>query len=377
MQIERNLDKASPIQRMEYINSAKENMIALQNNNPLVYNLLIMFSGVDTIISQHGAQNIDTEYNVYYSEIFKSREDWQNTIFGVGGSAYLYITSETGLPYLYFVYVKNDNALKAAVAFVAEISVKNLDRIFEKPSDKNSVLMLHRQSGAIVNSEDQMIDEQNYIILRRDSSIRDFEYIMPILKSEYNQRLNIVKLAFVISYILCLIIVGALALLYARTNYRVMKRMDDKIKNKNALIKNDMLCRILNGVQDAKQLNPADMKEYGIELNNRYNELVIFDVFGDDKTDVDAIYDAILARLTEPAGNNVHIESARTNDTLTCIIGRTDELTTREENDCFLSRICEGVRQDYGCELYCAVSAAVENVDGLSSEYKQTIEIFN
>ena len=377
LQIERNLNSASPMQRLEYINSTKENLIALQNNNPLVDNLFIMFSGKDTIISQDGAQNIDTEYNVYYSSIFKSREEWQKTIFAVGGSDYLYITAEDGQSYLYFVYVKNNNAMKATVAFVAEISVKHFDSIFDKPSANNSVLVIHRQSGAIVNSEEQMPNEQDYIILRHVSDTHDFEYIMPILKKDYNHRLNIVKAAFIISYILCLVIVGSLALVYARINYKVMTRMEDKIKNKNALIKNDTLCRILNGAHDAKLLNSADMKEYGIELNDRYYELAIFDVFGDDKTDVSGIYDDISVRLNGLVGDNAHIEYARTNDMLVAIIGRTDELTTREENDRTLGGICEGVKRDYGCGLYCAVSATAENIDALVTEYKQTVEIFN
>lgn len=352
----------------------------------------VIYRNSDTCIhSDMGKSNIRLAYNAYFKKWFSSDTEWIDRIFSVLGSEVISIKGKTSDDIFVVYHIPNINK---DIAVMAKLNIDSVRELLGEKNDNNiKNVLMDKNGNAIVCSDDNFsrlnleFDENNggvqkiygieYITTYVDSKVTPFRYVSMVESNTYLKSIKNIRLAFALSYILCLLIAGTIAWFFSIYNDRNKTKIDKELKKYKERAKESQLRQILTG---ERKLSEYEFIEQYPILSRSMFVVVLFDFLTEleengTAVNYNQIHDYITGRFEQSYGNG-EVYFYLINEMCVGILNisnATDMLNLKALAD----DICVSLESDANLMVRCSISRPAENPTQLNESYKQVIEIVN
>ena len=327
-----------------------------------------------------------------YASLYSSADLWIDNAFATPGANYKSVVSQNGDSNLVLNYYVPNLSRKTAVT--AKPDLNYLKNVFLNADTKDDIYMLADSEGRILvsSAENITLDQDSVMSPGRDVTLAEGSYIKTMEKvqgadslfyikltpnSQYLAKIKMVRIFFVLGYLLSLLLGGLVAFLFARRNVcRESLLRNETEKYKNAVMGEVFKRMILN---ESLPFDSGYIQELAYRITGDTFILVKFEIFRSDKeeTTLDEEYISNMQSwLREQLNVSLRPQSlyaAIMERNILTVVG----LGYQENYDSIkmaLHRVCKVAKDEFEVDIFCIVSEKTENFFHLHRLYAQIEE---
>ena len=344
--------------------------------------------------SNLGACDFDTAYSVSFKNTFNTKEAWINSAFSKPGAEFAVNVLPSNNAKVYLInYVPT---LHKDIAIMVELSETYIGKLLFSDEKYQEKTFIVSDSGRVIfpngtdmadlsievdrESFQKVINSENCIVNVVKSEGTPFYYVKTVPAKVYFGGIKKVRLAFVVSFLLCVLIVGYIAYIFTKFNTRRHQLLDSELQKHKSYIRNEAFRRILTG--DSNNVDEEFIQEYRYMLQNKHYVVALFDIFLYDKEYEsqnidDEYYENLytyLRSLLEKSLSEFKILSCLIGETYACLISfdESSKLITISDN---INEICKKLKCEMNVNICCCISTIFDEFDKIHEAYNQTLEV--
>lgn len=291
----------------------------------------ILFRNKNICVDEGSKYTKELLYEIRYQDFYSSKDAWLNEMFISGLKDYKLITDKNGNTRFLYIYASPTVGEKPIVV-VNQISQKVFCQHLSKISGANGgnamivngngqtlfcaspvqeplELKLEGERGTAVRT----YGGKKYVVnFRRSTILKNAYYVQMIENSTYIKKINATRNLFLLSFLLCIALGGGCAFLFAKLNYRPVKRLismvreeenspsdigefryiekrlktmardrtliEKTISNQRDTLRGMFLSKILMGKVTLEERENKYLSEYGIDLSGENCAVVLFNI---------------------------------------------------------------------------------------------------
>lgn len=342
--------------------------------------------------TEMGISDLTAVYEGFYSQYFNTEEEWKEEVFSTSGARFLTVVDCYNKKNLFLIYrVPNYNANTALVLVVNPTDIEKL-LVSSAENDEQSFVVdsegnvLFRSRGSLdVDCFGSNIPKfvhhmhTKYKINFIQSQIGELYYLRAVPEKGYLHKANLVRLAFVAGYLLCIFLTGSVAYYLSVVQFARKRKLEEELTRQYELVREDMTEKILKGY----------IKSEG-ELLEAYKEMllggsfvvVLFELLDKfEKTENSLseleLYSRIRQMTAEVYTNpqrGIYAYFCMVDDVCSGYVKFAATLPDMEFIDRQTESICVCVKQQFGIDLRCVVGCEVNDPSKLHECYIQALD---
>lgn len=343
------------------------------------------------IQNELGLCTSDMAWKTVFSD-YESKDAWINDIFSQSGVRFAFTNDEYRGQLLRIIYYVPGIRKEAAAIATADINYIRQLISLDKASGEyvylvtdNGIIM---QSGknspmpgnteAIIKNDKIRIDGKSYIVNRAKSEFDDIMYVRLTDYDNFASPIKKVRIRFIISFVLCLIIGAVIAYFLSRINLIKELRYMNETKEYRRHIEGEALRRLLTGRQspgDDEYINNVIQRlDYGnyVLASFDFFEKVNGDIGEFDREYIDNLCDFIESKLMA-CSDSINIERTGADGNEIIIIA--SEHADREAVRSSIESIAEKLYDEFKVEMCCAISDFTNEFHNLNIQYNHCLEV--
>lgn len=354
----------------------------------------VIYRNRDTCIhSAIGRSSLEMAYETCFSEWYDSKEAWLEQVFSVSGSAFVTHTAGNTQNDIFVIYrLPNVNQNLAIMAKINTDQVIQLLRGEDEQKEKG--FLIDKEGGVVFSGTEQagvnhiVLGEVNggvqkfqggeYFVSYQDSGVTPFRYVRMISSDVYLKSVKKVRLAFIIGYLLVVVLAGAVAWWFSVINERNKRKLDAELEKQRKYIQEDILKQVMYG---RKKLSDAELQEQYPFFNYGTFVVMLFDFLSMESEKENDNFDySLLCQYI----SNRFCEVCEMQEVYFCPINEmcAGILTAKDETDIqklknAADSICTWFIQEMNLEARCSISRIAEHPEQLHESYEQALEIIN
>lgn len=368
-----------------------------QNTQQPLYNrnTTVVFRDKDLCIQSNlGACDLETAYSIHFKDAFDTKEAWINRVFSVPGAEYVVTVLPSDKIKIYLIYyVPTIHKNVAVITDLSEVYFPELLFADNSYSEKNLIVnengrvmfandsnMLNLDIDIKDDSVQRVIDSEDYIISMAKSEVTQFYYVKMVPAKIYLEGIQKVRFAFIIGFILCIIVVGYIAYMFAKLNTRRRQVLDNELQKHKSYVRREIFKRILIG--DINNVDEEFLQEYKSILQGKYYvvalfDLLLYDLDEDVQNFDDEYYEDLYAYLLnelEKNLNGLQMLSCGIGDSYACLISFDNSAEIMKVSDS-INEVCENIKQEIKVNVCCCMSKVNDEFDKIHESYEQALEV--
>ncbi len=405
----------SDYERIKYTRDVQLDMAGVMSSG--VEDCAVLVRNNDMCIqNSFGIFDFDMAYKYYYSNYYKSKEEWLSSIFSVSGAKFMpFFTNGTDQSleisfddeseqYTPARHVKLDGTQMFLIYRIPNINQQIVvllkldsqymsEHLTTDRSETEQTFVIDENGDVIFGSENCMkienlegigneirsFDSSKYMVTVADSENTPFRYVHMVDSELYLRQVKRVRNAFALGYLLCVLLAGGLSWWFALIGEKRKRRIEAELAEQRRYLKPNVLRQALFGEFGSLSDVPEGYKD--ILSGNSYIVL-LFDVlplFEDEEdeegVDIEIFSQYLSARISDiSAGYSVEF---CTIDDMCAGILRQDSDADPEGISSELDRICVSLGAELNVDVCCAVSAVVDKISDLPKAYEQVCEVIS
>lgn len=371
--------------------------ITKQNTQQPLYNqnTTVVFRNKNLCVQSNlGACDLETAYSIQFKDAFDTKEAWMNQVFSVSGAEYVVMVLPSDKVKVYLVYyVPTIHENVAVITDLSEVYFPELLFADKSCSEKSLIVnengrvmfandnnMLNLTINIKDDSAQKVIDYEDYIISMVKSEVTQFYYVKMVPAKIYLNGIQKVRFAFILGFILCIVIVGYIAYLFAKLNTRRRQILDNELQKHKSYVRGETFKRIVTG--DMNHVDEEFVQEYQSILQGKYYvvalfDLLLYDLDEDMQNFDDEYYENLYTYLLKALEKNlygVQILSCRIGDAYVCLISF-DNSTDFMNITGSINDVCEYIKQEIKVNVCCCMSKMNDEFDKIHESYEQALEV--
>ena len=358
-------------------------------------NTTVIFRNKDLCVSSNlGACDLDMAYSVAFKNTFNTKEAWINSAFSKPGAEFAVTALPSNNVKVYLInYVPT---IHKDIAIMVELSEAYIGKLLFSDETSQEKTFVVSDSGRIIfpnamemsdlsievdkESFQKVINSENCIINVVKSEDTPFYYVKTVPAKVYFSGIKRARLAFIVSFLLCILIVESIAYIFTKFNARRHQLLDNELQKHKSYIRSEAFRRMLTG--DSNNVDEEFIQEYRFMLQNKYYVAALFDLFLYDKDYEsqnidDEYYENLytyLRSLLEKSLNESGILSCRIGETYACLISfdEASKLIAISDN---INTICNNLKSEMNVNICCCISTVFDDFDKINEAYNQASEV--
>lgn len=349
-------------------------------NQRVISNCVIIMKDSDTCISNNFIASKGLMYDTYFKSFYESEDKWLNDIYAVNINEFKVMKNTGGKNSICFFmavpYKNSDRFMFIEVGSVPEVllrelNAKNDGAFYITDRDGNILYDTGKEELSSINLKKgiQDISGERYAVSVAESKFLNLSYVYTVPNNIYLRKIRTVRTVFIIGYLLCVLVCGALGVLFSKVHEKNRQKMLKNIERLKRNMRDSLLMQIF---ESDIPLDTADLKKNNLILNSGIIYIIGIDYDEErEKSDFD------ICRFLEKAFFDAGITA------YFCIIQRSccgiicgESSVTENE----IRRITESVYQSLlkqGIHTFCAVSGPVEEYSMAGDGYNEVIDVLN
>lgn len=367
------------------------------NTQESIYNQnkTVIFRDNDLCIQPNlGACDLETAYSINFKDAFGTKENWINKVFSVSGAEYLMTVLPSNKIQVYLVY--HVPTIHKNVAVITDLGEAYLTELLFADESYNEKNLIVNEKGIVIFANDSSmlnlninveedtvkknIDSENYIISMVNSKVTKFHYVKMVPSKIYLKGIQKVRFAFIFGFLLCIVIVGYIAYMFAKFNARKRQVLDNELQKHKSYARREAFKRILFG--DINNVDEEFVQEYKFILQSKNYVVALFDLpLYDLDKDMgnfdDEYYENLYAYLLNALETNLYglqILSCRIGNSYVCLIGF-DYSTNLINISSSINDVCKYIKQEINVNMCCSMSKVNDEFDKIHESYEQALEV--
>ena len=396
----------TPEKRSEYAGNIIRDIRNSEANSRILKNIYLVLRSRDICVDTNGIVPQKTAFQMSFSNCYPTQEAWLTDIFNLRVSGIKIVTESSGKQRLFLcraltepyfslyreptavVMVEIDDvrvntllaSMKSAVGEELYIVSNEAGLLFASRPEQHWPLDLDEPPGTSTKS----IFGQKCVVSITQSEMEGLQYVRVLPNSIYLKGIRSVRTAFVLCYLLCIILGGLLVWLFSWINERNKRRMEEKIAAQNLYMREEILRQLLEGKLAAQQADEAFLAEYHLHMPGMYYVVSVIDPVVPEDTDEDETaaalekirqYAAVYLPSMLEAG--MYTYSCMSKTMLVVVFNLQKEKTGMIAVCNVLSRLRSQMREDIGLDFICAVSRGAIGIEGLPEAFDEALEAMN
>ena len=394
----------TPGKRTEYAGHVIRDIANSVNNSQIVENIYLILRERNICIDAGSISSLDNAFNIAFSDCYSTREAWMTDLFEMNMSGLKFLEDKNGKQRMFFcrIYVNTRSFLykPATVAIMTEVKTERVNEILHAmesaegetlsiTSDTAGLLFSSRQmeqwplSANAAGTYVQNVFGQKQVVSITNSAIKGLQYVRLLPNSTYLKDIRAVRTSFVLCYLLCIVVGGALAWLFSKINIRSKRRMEDKIAQQNRYMREEVLRQMVEGKLKSEPLSAAFLEEYDLQLPGKYFVVAVIDAMvsdeaGEEEPDVlEKLRRPLMQYLSPMLGSGMHAYFCMSQSMAVVVFNLSDEETAVLRVCNTLSRLRSQLREDLNLSFICAVSRLAIGIEGLPEAMDEAVEAIN
>lgn len=393
----------TPRKRSEYASNIVRDIRNSETNSRIFKNAYIILQEQDICIDTNGIVSLKTAFQMSFSECYATQEAWMNDLFDMPISGLKILTDTEGNRRLFLcrryvdlnfsmyrvptigIMVEIDDvcvndllaALKSVVGEELYIVSNTEGLLFASRQVEQWPLEISKKEGTCVKN----VFGQKQVVSVTRSNIGELQYVRMLPNSIYLKNIRSVRIAFVLCYLLCIVLGGALVWLFSRINERNRRRMEEKLAEQKMYMREEILRRILERKLDIQQVDADFLAGYNLQMPGKYFVVSVIDSIPPEDTDEEdntEVLNKIQRYLTVylppllEEGTNIYVCMAKT---MVVVVFNLQKETSAVMTVCSaLSRLRSRLREELSLDFICAVSCKASGIEGLPKAFDEAIE---
>lgn len=392
--------------RREYITTIMRDIQNSGANNQLFENSYVVLRERDICIDAEGMGGLDNTYRASFAEFYPSCDAWLNDLFNIPLESFRILTDKQGKQHLFFCRTQAESGFaefKApTAAIMTEVNAKRVSDLLAAmesaegeglyiASGSAGLLYANRPttgwpfaSGELVGTSVKNVFGQKQVVSVTPSAIGDLQYVRMLPNKIYLKNIRAVRAAFVLCYLLCVVFGGALVWLFSKVNVRNKQRMEKKLAEQNAYMREEILRQVLERKLDTKQADAAFLAEYDLQLQGKYFVVAVIDSVAAEEAGeeesaagMEKIRRYLALYLPPMLEDGMGVYFCISQGLAVVVFNMQQEPSAVLSVCGVLSRFRNRLREDLGLDFICAVSRVAIGVEELPGALDEAIEAMN
>lgn len=362
-------------QKNDYLRNISTEMQNGMYGHRIMEECILIIENKDLCISSGGSMDIETAYDIYFSEYFENIADWEKELLnGYGSYVRMLNNSKNKKADMYLVYrirgIRQNKCMIIKIynnvinGYLSNLSAE-YENYFISDFDSNVIF----SSKSVRDTEKIKKPVTNSV----KSGQFDLIYNRTIDENVYLSDIRKVRNAFVAGYLLCILINGMLAVWFSYLQEKNKRKIHEALAEHRETARQNVLRKVISGEIRGKDIESL-LVNNEININSQYI-MLLFDVlqYNNDSSYHDC-WEMIRRELT------AHISEGTM---YFCEIDRSLVVicSTNSENIEKLSSACDHIikklDEEWMVNAVCSISSAFIDIKQISKAYKQVIEIVN
>lgn len=396
-------DNIMPYKRSEYVANIIRDIRNSEANSQIFKNAYIVLKERDICIDTNGIVSLKTAFQMSFSDCYATQEAWMNDLFDIPISGLKVLTDKEGNRRLFLcrrhvtpnlslykvsttvIMVEVDNvcvnellaAMKTAEGEELYIASKAEGVLFASRQVEHWPLELGEREETSVKN----VFGQKQVVSVIPSGVEGLQYVRMLPSRIYLKNIHSVRTAFVLCYLLCIVLGGALVWLFSRVNERNRQRLEEKLAEQKRYMREEILRRIMERELDAQQVDAVLLAEYNLQMPGKYffvsviDSIVPEDAGEEDNTEaLNKIrrYLAVYLQSMLKEGMCAYFCMAKT---MLAVVFNLQKETAEAISVCnVLSRLRNRLREEFGLDFVCAVSCRAIGIEEVPKAFDEAIE---
>lgn len=365
-------------------------------NHRMIEKFMIIVPDMDVVVDQTGTSDLACVYEKYFKQTFFSQQEWLNTIQSTKTERFIEVkqNNSQSVYMLYFL-----PTLKDKVVVMIKLDAKEINRLLQTSraneyaliiDSKGTVLFsseaefLNKKSDFMLSAKRYTLNNEEMIVNCMESDFENLNYIRMVSAKELLKNVKRVCVAFVIGYLLSVLIGGAIAFAFVVHRNKKDEKMQQIMKKQMSYMQSSVLRQMLLHKIHAGEMTNEFFAEYNFSLNGKRLLVLSFDfekITDEDDEEVFSYDSQTVCRYLENyfAGDEQYNVAyfCEINGIYAGVLGFSEKYTemslVKEQISALETRFCD----EFHISFVCAVSMFFDSVSKLSDAYKQTVEIMN
>ncbi len=397
----------SPDRRTEYAANIIRDINNCKVNSGIMENVYVILRERDICIDMNGITSLDNAFRISFSKYYPTKEAWLNDAFGSYAGGFKFVADQQKNQRMFlcrvFIGINFLPNRTPTVAIMTEVNSDQLNSVlstmetvegegFYITSDSSGLLFAShpiqewplqsgQQEGTFVK---RLFGQKQVVSVTKSELIEGLQYVRTLPNNSYLKNIRLVRTAFVVCYLLCIIFGGLLVLLFSQINVRKRRHMEEKLAQQAAYMHEEILRQILERKVSAEKADAAFLAEYNLQMQGKYFIVSVIDSvalneFAEEENTV------VLERIRRyfalylPSVLEEGIQSyICTSNTMMVVVFNMQNESIDVLNICnVLSRMRSRVREDLGLDFICAVSRRESGMERLPEAFDEAVEAMN
>ena len=363
----------------------------------IISEVLVVIKNKDMCIDSQNMYDLKTAYSINFKDSYQSYDAWLNDLQDVQVCEYRFLRKNDGSTGMYLIRTQAELHKPTDSYIIVIFNVNAIETMLGKSlaSGEGSFYMT-QEDGSVIFGTDSLFDKidlreghtlmradgRNYVVSAVDSRMKGTSYVYSVSNEIYRRKINSVIIAFIGSYLLCILFGGLLAWFFSKKNYAHAMSAQRAIRERNIKLSSSILSQILLRKIKVENGNQAFLSEYHIKLSGKGFVVAAIDFQagpggGEDEQAMVAQetmeeIKAEITKLMEPIGE---VNFCEIRDLFICIISSFDTEDVLPEISGAFTALRQMLTARYQIDFVCALSQVTDDISGLPDLYKQTEDI--
>lgn len=254
----------TPKEKTEWASDMVKNVALSTSSNEFIKDCLIVINEKNLCITATGTMDVQSAYDVGFKEYYPAKDAFISDLYNTEMKQYKLMTNSRGERKLFYMHVLPSILKPKSVAVIVEVDTDKLNMFLQNARDRDgSIYLANSASDEIIvgeakhNYNIQLLKESDSFLERVNgeklnicyvkSDTADFYYVSMVSGKQYLEKINLVKVSFVLSYFVCLVLCGGLAYVFSNISYKDRKCIEKKFDEQKKNLRANKLSKILSG----------------------------------------------------------------------------------------------------------------------------------
>ena len=394
----------TPKEKNEWASDMVKNVALSTSSNVFIKNCLIVINKRDLCIAATGTMDIRSAYDTVFKEYYPSKEDFILDLYNTEVKQYKLMTNSQGERKLFYMHVLPSILNPKSVAVIIEIDTEKLNMFLQNAKDRDgNIYLVNNMDNEIIGSEAEYnyriqflkesdsflerVNGESFNICYVKSDTADFYYVNMIPSKQYLEKINLVKVSFIFSYFVCLVLCGGLAYVFTKISYKDRKYIEKKFDEQKKHLRANKLSKILSREIHLSGDNIRFFIDNELSLTGQSFVVVAFNISSigalssqreetkpeDYQMACFAISNVFSTLVEEIATANY----CQINYLYVCVLSCFGVLEDEDEIVQKAEYSSQFLKQNLGIEFICAISPITTDILKLPDLYDNAIEVIN
>lgn len=402
-----NQSNLIPGKRTEYASNIIRDINNTRINCQLVENAYVILRERNICIDTNGISSLDNAFHIAFSECYSTREAWITDLFETKMSCFKFLKDRDGKQRMFlcrtYMSTRFTPYKAETAAIMTEVKTERMNEILHAmESAQEEILCITSSTDGLLFTNRQ-IDQwplhtqeeagtyvktlfgQKQLVSVTPSAFDGLQYVRMLPNNTYLKNIRAVRTSFVLCYLLCIVLGGALAWLFSRINIRNKRMMEEKLLQQSGYMREEILRQIVEGKRKGEQLSASLLEEYDLQMPGNYFVVAVVDAIvteesGEEENNtplLGSIRHFLKQYLPLALGDGMRAYFCMSQSMVTVVFNLSEEEAAVLRVCNILSRLRNHLREELGLDFICAVSRLAIGVKGLPEALDEAIEAIN